>query len=266
MPIDSTAAMDKIQKLGSYIDHYEQRERLLRAGLTANVDKRAAYAVMTGCNPLFSLTAVKSFIDLLRYFNVSYTFLSKEVCCGRPVREGMFYKEPGTAGEKLEYEDFIRESLLRNVIQAKELGAKTIINICPGCDMTWNLYGSKLGIDIMYYTEFLLGVFKEGKLEKQTDFYEGCHRVHKLSAESLGVAVASAKELLSRVDGLKYNEIPSELCCRISPGDIFKMCKTDTLVTPSQCCLSLLLAARPNGGPHVKFLAELLYEALPGKL
>ena len=166
MPIESAAALEKIQRLGSYIDHYEQRERLLRSGLGASVDKRADYAVMTGCNPLFSLTAVSSFVDLLKYFGVSYTFLSKEVCCGRPIREGMFYKEQVNDSEKEEYEDFIRESLLKNVIAAKELGAKAIISICPGCDMTWNLYGKKLGIDIMYYTEFLLPLFKNAKLDK----------------------------------------------------------------------------------------------------
>lgn len=262
MPIDSAAALEKIQRLGSYVDHYEQRERLLRAGLGANVNKRAEYTVMTGCNPLFSLTAVKSFIDLLHYFNVSYTFLSREVCCGRPIREGMFYKAPGSAAEKTEYEDFIRESLLRNVIQAKELGAKAIINICPGCDMTWNLYGKDLGIDVVYYTEFLLGVFKEGKLEKEIDFYEGCHKLHKLSPESLERGITAAKELLSRVERLKYHEVASDMCCRVMPRDIFTACKTETLVTPSQCCYSLLQAARFENSPHIKFLAEILYEAL----
>lgn len=265
MPIDSAAAFEKIQRLGSYIDHYEQRERLLRSGFSTNVDKRAEYAVMTGCNPLFSLTAVKSFIDLLQYFDVSHTFLSREVCCGRPVAEGMFYKEPGSAGEKRKYEDFLRDSLLCNVIQAKELGAKTIINICPGCDMTWNLYGKNLGIDIIYYTEFLLGVFKEGKLARQIDFYEGCHKLHRLSPESLNRATTAVKELVVRVNGLESHEVPSELCCRIVPEKIFAACQTGTLVTPSQCCYSLLARARPKDGPQVKFLAEVLFEVTQNK-
>jgi Fe-S oxidoreductase len=262
MPIESAAAYEKIQRLGCYIDHHEQRERLLRSGLWAKVDKRADFAVMTGCNPLFSLTAIRSFIDLLRYFNVSYTFISKEVCCGRPIREGMFYKAPESAAEKLRYEDFIRESLLTNVIQAKELGAKTIINICPGCDMTWNLYGGNLGIDIVYYTEFLLTVFKRGQLDKEIDFYEGCHKLHKLSPESLTRGISAAKELMSRIEGLKYHEVSSDMCCRIAPAEIFAACKTDTLVTPSQCCYIILMAARPKNSPEVKFLAETMYEAV----
>jgi len=265
MPIDSAAALEKIQRLGSYIDHYEQRERLLRSGLGANVDKRAEYAVMTGCNPLFSLTAVKSFIDLLHYFNGNYTFLAKEVCCGRPIAEGMFYKEPASVSERLKYDDFIRESLLSNVIQAKELGARTIINVCPGCDMTWHLYGENLGIDIIYYTEFLLGVFKNGRLEKKVDFYEGCHKLHKLSPESLNRATTAAKELLSRISGPGCHEVSSEHCCRIVPEKIFANCQTDTLVTPSQCCYSILMTARQKSSPKVKFLAEVLLEALQNK-
>ena len=262
MPIESAAAYEKIRRLGSYVDHHEQRERLLRSGLRANVDKRAQYAVMTGCNPLFSLTAVKSFLDLLNYFGVSYTFLSKEVCCGRPIREGMFYNEPAGAGEKRKYDDFIRGSLLDNVNQAKELGATAIVNICPGCDMTWNLYGANLGIDIVYYTEFLLGRYKKGMLDREIDFYEGCHRVHKLSPDSLERGIGSAKDLLSRIEGLTFNEISSDMCCRDVPQEIFAKCKTDTLVTPSQCCYSLLMTARPENGPQVKFLGEVLFEAV----
>jgi Fe-S oxidoreductase len=262
MPIESAAAYEKIRRLGSYVDHHEQRERLLRSGLRANVDKPAEYAVMTGCNPLFSLTAVKSFLDLLRHFGVSYTFLSKEVCCGRPVREGMFYNEPADAGEKRKYDDFIRGSLLENVNQARELGAKAILNICPGCNMTWNLYGASLGIDIVYYTEFLLGLYQKGMLEKAIDFYEGCHRVHKLSPDSLERGIGGARELLSRIEGLKVNEISSAMCCRDVPQEIFAKCTTDALVSPSQCCYSLLVTARPEKGPRATFLGELLFEAL----
>jgi hypothetical protein len=128
--------------------------------------------------------------------------------------------------------------------------------------MTWNLYGGNLGIDILYYTEFLLSVFKRGILEKEIDFYEGCHKVHKLSPESLNRGVTGATELMSRIEGLKYHEVSSGMCCRVVPGDIFAACKTGTLVTPSQCCYSLLLAARLENSPQVKFLAETLYEAL----
>jgi hypothetical protein len=52
------------------------------------------------------------------------------------------------------------------------------------------------------------------------------------------------------------------MCCRDVPQEIFAKCKTDTLVTPSQCCYSLLMTARPENGPRVKFLGEVLFEAL----
>jgi hypothetical protein len=41
-------AYDQIKNLGSMLDHYEQREILLRLGLGANLDKKAEYVVTTG--------------------------------------------------------------------------------------------------------------------------------------------------------------------------------------------------------------------------
>jgi hypothetical protein len=49
---DSAEAIRKIENLGSFLDHYEQRERLLRIGSGANVDKGADYAIISGCYPL----------------------------------------------------------------------------------------------------------------------------------------------------------------------------------------------------------------------
>ena len=261
MPINPEEACKKIERLGSYIDHYEQRERLLRQGIGANVDKKADFAVMSGCNPLFSLTAVKSFVDLLHHFNVNYTFISKEVCCGRPIAEGMFYQKADTK-QKKQYDDFIRKSLENNVRQAKELGAKTVINICPGCNMTWNIYAKGQGLDIIYHTEFLTRIIDKAKLDLDIDFYEGCHKLHKLEPESLRHAEGSGHELLSRIKGLKYRVISDGLCCRSSADKILSRVKSGTLVTPSQCCYSILKAAAPKGKPEVKFLAEVLREAV----
>jgi hypothetical protein len=128
--------------------------------------------------------------------------------------------------------------------------------------MTWNPYGLDAGIAVLYYTEFLLGVFRQGRLEGGIDFYKGCHRLHELAPASLARAVCGAKELLSRVEGLKYHEVSPDLCCRVVPAAIFDACRTGTLVTSSRCCYSLLRAARPKDGPAVKFLAETLYAGL----
>ena len=151
MPIDPQEACEKIERLGSYLDHDEQRERLLRSGIGTRVDQNADYVVMSGCNPLFSLTAVRSVVDLLNLFGVHYTFLSKEVCCGRPIAEGVFYQKPSD-DEKRQYDDFIRRSLASNIRQAKELGAKGMINLCPGCHMIWNIHakGQGAGDSLLY--------------------------------------------------------------------------------------------------------------------
>jgi hypothetical protein len=70
------------------------------------------------------------------------------------------------------------------------------------------------------------------------------------------------RSTLSRIKGLTSTEISSDMCCRTVPQEIFAKCTTDTLVTPSQCCYSLLVTARPEKGPEVRFLGEVLFEAL----
>jgi Fe-S oxidoreductase len=262
MPINPQEACEKIERLGSYLDHYEQRERLLRSGIGAHVDQNADYVVMSGCNPLFSLTAVRSVVDLLNFFGVRYTFLSKEVCCGRPIAEGVFYQKPNDDEER-QYGNFIRRSLASNIRQAKKLEAKAIINICPGCHMIWNIHAKGQGLDIVYYTEVLAGLIGNTGLNREIDFYEGCHKLHRLEPASLRQAEESTHKLLSRIEGLKYHLISDGICCRTAPDKIFSTVKTETLVTPSQCCYSILMAARPKNGPRVKFLAEVLLDALP---
>ena len=41
--------LKRIESLGGRLDRYEQRERLLRVGIGANVDKEAEYVIQTGC-------------------------------------------------------------------------------------------------------------------------------------------------------------------------------------------------------------------------
>ncbi len=114
----------------------------------------------------------------------------------------------------------------------------------------------------MCYTECLSGIVDGAKSEKEFDFYEGCHKLHKLEPESLRLAEGSGHELLSRIKGLKYRVISDGLCCRSSADKILSRVKSGTLVTPSQCCYSILKAAAPKGKPEVKFLAEVLCEAV----
>ena len=56
-------AMKKIELLGNFLDHREQRLRLLKVGLQVDTDKPSENVLLTGCHPLTSLTPVKSVLQ-----------------------------------------------------------------------------------------------------------------------------------------------------------------------------------------------------------
>ncbi len=260
--MDVVEAIKKIENLGSSLDHYEQRERLLRVGLGANVDKKADYVIKTGCYGLFSLAPVKSFIDLMHHFGVSYTFLSKEVCCGRNIVEDMFLQGLKDEAQRQSYEGFVRQCASNNLTQAKALGAKAMVTICAGCNTMWNRYLKDEGVEVLHYLDLILKAFNGSRLPLEVDFYEGCHRWHKFVPDFQESMIENSKKVMARVEGLVFREISSKLCCRLVPEKIFASSQTSTIVTPNGCCYGFLTRSRPADGPRVKFLAEILWESL----
>ena len=77
--------LERVENLGVRLDHHEQRERLLKVGFGANVDKEAEYMIQAGCHAPFAIAPVKSLIDLMHHFGVSYTLLSRLQRHGEPV-------------------------------------------------------------------------------------------------------------------------------------------------------------------------------------
>lgn len=244
------------------MDHYEQRERLLRIGLGANVDEGADYVITSGCYPLSSMIPLESFIDLLNALRASYTFLSKEVCCAHPVVEPIFRKNLKDDRQRNSYEDFARQCLIKNVTKAKEFGVKGIVTLCCGCNTMWNSYCEDQRLAVSHYLDLTLELFPGSRLNREVDFYEGCHRLHNFTTDFQESMIDNSKKVLARVEGLKLREVSNGLCCRVSPGKIFASSCTNTIVTPSVCCYSFLTLSRPEDGPKVKFLTEILCESL----
>ena len=55
--------LERVENLGGRLDRYEQRERLLKVGFGANVDKEAEYVIQAGCHAPFAIAPVKSLVD-----------------------------------------------------------------------------------------------------------------------------------------------------------------------------------------------------------
>ena len=252
------AILKRIETVGGSLDRRQQRERLLTVGFGANIDKEAEYVILTGCHGPFSIAPVKYLVDLMRYFSVSYTFLSREDCCGKGIVEGMF--QEGLKDDN--YEAYSRRSLSNKITQAKDLGASAIVTVCPGCNVMSNRYNKDHGIVVLHYLDLILKVLKESKLSLKVDFYEGCHRWHRFVPDFQESIPENSQKVMARVEGLSFNEISSDVCCRFGAPKIFASGQTNTIVTPSSCCYSFLTQARSTDSPKVKLLTEILCESL----
>ena len=262
MVLHPAEILERVENLGGRLDHYEQRERLLRVGFGANVDKDAEYVIQTGCHAPFAIAPVKSLIDLMHHFGVSYTFLSREDCCGKAIVEGMFREGLKDAKEGPDYEVYSRRSLNNKITQAKDLGASGLVTICPGCNVMGNRYNEDHGVVVLHYLDLLLKVFEGSRLHLEVDFYEGCHRWHRFTPDFQESIPENSKKLMARVEGLVFNEISSDICCRFGASKVFASSQTGVIVTPSSCCYGFLTGARSADSPKVKSLTEILFESV----
>jgi Fe-S oxidoreductase len=74
---------------------------------------------------------LSSFYRLLEGKGFSYTYLSKEYCCGN-----LLYRPPVKAHDDramAEYRELSKEFVSNNIRQAKKLGAKRLLIFCSSC-------------------------------------------------------------------------------------------------------------------------------------
>jgi Fe-S oxidoreductase len=75
-------------------------------------------------------SALKNFLD---HYGVSYTFLSKEYCCGWvPLMQPAVMAKDEERIKQLK--GVVEEFLKENINQAKKVGAKAIVTICAPCE------------------------------------------------------------------------------------------------------------------------------------
>jgi Fe-S oxidoreductase len=118
-------------KYGVYHARGEERNKNLFEDIGCPADKKAEYVLLSGCMPPLDtpsiFSALKNFLD---HYGVSYTFLSKEYCCGwlPLVQPAVMAKKDEDSIKQLKgvAEEFLKE----NINHAKKLRAKAIVTIC----------------------------------------------------------------------------------------------------------------------------------------
>ncbi|MGQ9720807.1 MAG: heterodisulfide reductase-related iron-sulfur binding cluster [Candidatus Jordarchaeum sp.] len=257
-------SVNRIMSQGSILESGKQRHYLLKYGLGLNMDKSAKYTIIAGCaNPFGLFEPFKDFIELLGLFNVDYTFLKKEYCCGN-----LAYREiPKEDRPKLE--EYSRQFIENNLKQAKKLGSEAIVTFCCVCAYLYNrFFGDEYeGMSILFFPELLLETMKGiPKLNKSIAYYEGCYRYQRDLAPGAKINLKSNHELLDRIEGLQISLVPSKLCCMEDLQKIFEEINNkdvDIVVTSCTGCYAVLgVTSKLMGGkPQVKFLTEILLEA-----
>ncbi len=257
-------SVKRIASQGSILEAGKQRHYLLKYGLGLNMDKQATYTIIAGCNNPFALfKPFKAFVELLKLFDVDYTFLKKEFCCGN-----LAYREISKE-ERPKLEEYSKQFIENNLKQAKKLGSRAVVTFCNVCCFLYNRFfgGEYEGMRILYYPEFLLETMKgKPRLDKNVAYYEGCYRYQRDLAPGAKINLKSNHELLRRIQGLKVSQVPSNLCCMDSAQKIIDEVnnqRVNTLVASCTGCFAVLdvISKLAGGKPEVKYITEILLEA-----
>lgn len=255
--------IQNILSQGTLLEAGRQRHYLFKYGLGLRIDQEAEYTIISGCAIPFGIVEpFIAFTKLLKMFNVDYTFLKREYCCGGFIISRINEKERKTA------EKYSRKFIKNNIEQAKKLGSSTVVTLCAVCAFLYSsFFGEEEDIRIIYYPELLLEKMK-GKAELNQDiaYYEGCYKVHKEIAPKGKINLQSVHHIFEKIKGLKVTEIPSDKCCITNPKAIIDQVmekEIDTLVCSCSGCHAMLERnLRNNNKIKTKFLTQLILESL----
>lgn len=232
------------------------REKLLQ-NLDVPLDHYADVAVITGCNALLRPLILVQLANILTKLNINFTFMSFEHCCFAEVVRDFIYREDVSAPV---YEEQARVWNRRNCAKARDLGARTVINLCAGCNTSYLRHAADL-VKPIYYVNFFRSLPFSGHLDLNIDLYEGCHKKHNYYPECQA-REENTLALLDMIEGLTYRRIPGSICCGQAPQQVLKRVSSPVLLAPSSCCYNNLRSN--NTDPKLKVISfiELLAKAL----
>lgn len=172
-------------------------------------DKKAENIIITGCVVISMLPKViRSLANIFDKKSLSYSFLSKEYCCGNYLYRPAIKVRDQEAIKQCQ--DLSREFIWKNIQQAKELGAKRLIIFCSPC---YPIYKHAFPDEnIIFYPEALYEVMDIYKIDNSIDYYAGCYRLHQRFSP-VPMDLKSTSKVFSKMEGLKINRISAPVCC-----------------------------------------------------
>ncbi len=224
-------------------------------------DREAENVIVTGCQVLYLLPRVlSSLARVLERGGFSYTFLSREYCCGN-----YLYRPAIKARDEealADCRELSKEFVSLNLLAARELGAERLVIFCSPC---YPIYRHAFpGENIVFYPRAIAEAMGDLGLKLKVDYYAGCYRLHRRFSP-VPMDLDSTEEVFSRLEGLEVNRISAPKCCYKPEGaaHIAASVTTETLVTVCTGCYGQALTVLPPGGStEVLMLPELVERAL----
>jgi Fe-S oxidoreductase len=256
-------AVEHIEKYGPCHETGEQKRKILDE-IGFPVGQKAEYVIIAGCfQPAGMPHVLKALKNVLDHYNVSYTLLEKEYCCG-----WMTIGQPAVMAKNDEdiaaFRVISRDFIVENFKQAKGLGAKTIALFCGACEPNYANYVDLTDLEVISYSELIDRYFKGGKLDAEIDYYAGCYRFRRKVTDK-PVDVRSAVRVLEKIEGLKVNALDNKLCCYIPPllEQLMGAVKSGTVVNIcTGCYFNLKNKMANNGSMQAKMLPEIVWESI----
>jgi Fe-S oxidoreductase len=253
-----------IREYGVYQDAGAGRKKVLFEDIGLNADQEADHVIIAGCvQPEGMPHVFVALKNLLDTFQISYTFLSREFCCGwMPLGQPavMAKNDEDIARSKELAQGFVTE----NFRQAEALGAKSIVLFCGACEPSYSNYQDETDLEIISYTEMLDRYFQGGKLALDADYYAGCYRFRRKITD-VPLDTEPALKVLEKIEGLNVNYLDNAQCCYIPPHleSLTGTIENKNLITIcTGCTYNLQRTLKDQGDYRVRMLPEVVWESI----
>lgn len=261
-PLIDKDMVETIRASGKMDKNLPDRKDILEAhGLP--YDRKAENVIITGCALLSLLPHV--LCSLARIYDqkkFSYTFLSKEYCCGNYIyRPAIKARDEAALAE---CRQLSKEFVARNIELAKGFGANRIVIFCSPC---YPIFKHSFPYEkIHFYPATIYELIEPLRCDEKIDYYAGCYKLHKKFAPS-PMDLKSTDKIFSKMHGLKVNRISAPKCC-FNPDGLSHMVegvRTGCMVHVCTGCYGQAMQNIPQEkGVEVLMLPEFVERVIKG--
>ncbi len=200
--------VETIRTTGNTNDNLPDRTEILKTH-SLPFDQPAENVIITGCQIIGLMPQVlKKFAGILDQAGITYTFLSKEYCCGNDLYRPAIKAKDEEAMD--ECRSLSKEFVGLNIDKAKELGAQRIVIFCSPC---YPIYKHAFPDEnIVFYPQAISEAITDLSWNEPIDYYPGCYRLHK-KFSPVPMDLKSTNSVFKKIKNLSINRISAPSCC-----------------------------------------------------